>query len=241
MAVGTGRTARLSRTGGSLPFARMRSTPDTVHDGVMPGITFSAEYGAGGSTVAPAVAERLGWSFVDRAITSAVAERLHLPEDAVESGGASRWQRFLGSLAAFAPAPGEGGAVLGEDAQIRDAMAAELRAAVASGGAVVLGRAGACALLREPDVLRVRLYGPRQARLAQAARIEGVDEGTAQRRIDQVDRARNAYVKRLYGRRADDPHLYHLQLDSTALSPEACIDVVLTAWDRFSSAPAGRG
>lgn len=204
----------------------------------MPGITVSAGYGAGGSTIAPRLAQKLQWHFVDRAITSTVADRLHLTEEEVQSGGASRWNRFLAGLAALAPNTSEDPPTTWDDIQIRDAMTAELRRAVRNGGAVILGRAGACALRDEPDVLRVRLYGPREARIAQAAVLEKVDEATARERVDSVDRARNAYVRRLYGRRADDPDLYHLQLDSTALTVDACVQLVLSAWSSFSTAAA---
>ena len=209
----------------------------------MPGITISAAYGAGGSTLAPAVAERLGWAFVDRAITSAVAERLHLPVAHVEAGGPpppSGWGRFLQSLAPLAE-PQLGDFLRpDDDAEVRRGMEDELRRAVREGGAVVLGRAGACALLEERDVLRVRLYGQPEARVAQAARIEGVDVTTASRRLRQVDPARDAYVRRLYGRSADDPTLYHLQLDTTVVPLEACTDLVVAAWTALQAGDAAR-
>ena len=199
----------------------------------MPGITISAGYGAGGSTVAPQVAERLGWAFLDRAITSTVAERLQLPVQEVEAGGPpppTGWWRFVQSLAPLAE-PELGGFLQGaEDTEVRHGMEDELRRAVRGAGAVVLGRAGACALLQEPGVLRVRLYGPPEVRVAQAARIEGVDVTTAQRRLHQVDPARDAYVRRLYGRSADDPELHHLQVDSTVVPLDACVDLVVAAW-----------
>jgi cytidylate kinase len=213
-----------------------RSGTASIIDPV-PGITISAGYGAGGSVVAPRVAERLGWSFVDRAISSTVAERLHLPVRDVERGGSRSpsLTRFLVSLAPLAPQLDDL-SQLSEDAQVRQGMEEELRRAVRD-GAVVLGRAGACALLDQPGVLRVRLYGPQAARVAQGARIEGVGMDIAQRRVERVDRARDAYVQRLYGRSADDPSLYHLQLDSTVLPVDACVDLVVAAW----TALAGEG
>ncbi len=41
-----------------------------------PLVTISASYGAGGSRIGPAVAERLGVEFLDRAIPTRVADRL---------------------------------------------------------------------------------------------------------------------------------------------------------------------
>src|ERR1700722_3102332 len=52
----------------------------------MPGVTISAGYGAGGSVVAPAVAERLGVQLLDRAISSAVAAQLNVSQAEAEAG-----------------------------------------------------------------------------------------------------------------------------------------------------------
>lgn len=205
----------------------------------MPGITLSASYGAGGSVVAPQVAARLGWELVDRALSSAVAEQLSVPLDVAEQGGGqpSAWQTFLLSLAPMAPHPMPVDLVLGDAVavEVREASERLLRDAVGR-GAVVLGRAGACALLGAPDVLRVRLYGDVRARVAQASRLEGIDAATAAARQPVVDRAREAYVHRLYDRSADDASLYHLQLDGTSLPLEACVDLVVQAFRSLTPA-----
>ncbi len=44
-------------------------------------VALSASYGAGGSVIGPAVAERLDVPFVDRAIPLAVADRLQVSYD----------------------------------------------------------------------------------------------------------------------------------------------------------------
>ncbi len=44
-------------------------------------MAISASYGAGGSRIAPALAERLGVPFVDRAIPMAVAQELDISYD----------------------------------------------------------------------------------------------------------------------------------------------------------------
>jgi cytidylate kinase len=104
---------------------------------------------------------------------------------------------------------------------------------------VILGRGGGAAFCDEPGVLRVRLFGPPQARAAQAARIEDVDTGTARQRLPEVDRARAQYVRRLYGADIDDPALYHLQIDSTAVPLDACAAIIVAAYQGLAA--AGRG
>jgi cytidylate kinase len=85
----------------------------------------------------------------------------------------------------------------------------------------------------EPKVLRVRLFGPVEARIAQAMRVQDVDEETARHRLPEVDKARAHYVRRLYGADIDDPDLFHLQLDSTALSLEGCAELIAAAYPSF--------
>jgi hypothetical protein len=64
-------------------------------------VALSAAYGAGGSRIGPALAERLGVPFVDRAIPGAVAERLSVPLDdaaAHDEQTSTSWiERMLGA------------------------------------------------------------------------------------------------------------------------------------------------
>ena len=54
----------------------------------MPGVTISAGYGAGGSVVAPHVAKLLGFPLLDRAISSHVADQLHVSVKEAEGAAA---------------------------------------------------------------------------------------------------------------------------------------------------------
>jgi len=112
-----------------------------------------------------------------------------------------------------------------------------LREAADAGDVVVLGRAGALVLRDRPGALHVRLDGPEEARLAQAMRVEGIDEEEARQRQRNSDRARTAYVKHFYGADPCNPDHYHLVLDSTALPIETCVELIVTA--ARAGAPAG--
>jgi hypothetical protein len=209
----------------------------------MHGVTISAGYGAGGSIIAPEVARQLGFPLLDRAISSHVAAQLRVSVREAEGAMIRRplVDRFFSVLTPLA------GGVLGagtdgtphdvvpppnEAAFFREQAEAIMREALAS-GAVILGRAGGAAFSKEPDVLRVRLFGPPEARIAQAARIESVDIPTARQRLPQVDRARAQYVRRLYCVSIDDPELYQLQIDSTAIPPRACADLIAAAYRSY--------
>jgi cytidylate kinase len=206
----------------------------------MPGITISAGYGAGGSLIAPQVARQLGLPLLDRAISSHVAAQLRVSVQEAEGGVIKRSGpgRFLAVLAPLAGgvlgagtdcAPPEAFPPPDDAALFREQAEAIMRKALVT-GAVILGRAGGAAFRDEPGVLRVRLFGPEEARIAQAARIEDVDEATARQRLPEVDRARAQYVMRLYGFDIDDPELYHLQIDTTAMPIEAGVGLITAAY-----------
>lgn len=205
-------------------------------------VTLSAQYGCAGSQVGPAVAERLRLPFLDRAVSSAVAEQLQVSVEEAEQGGRRRswFERLAFTMSPFASevVAATGGPVDPlDDGDFRRTAEQVLHDATRD-GAVVLGRAGAWALAGRPGVLRVRLYGAEQRRLAQAQRVEGVDEQTARHRMAQVDAARAEYVRGLYGVEVDDPAAYDLQVDSTVLPLAAVVELVVVAATAVGSAAA---
>lgn len=208
-------------------------------------VTIAATFGAGGSVVAPKVAERLGLPLIDRAIPVAVAHELAGPLQAAlaedehrEPGPVGRvLQRAIdlsGLFVGFPVPPAE----LGADERVAITEEA-LRRACHRRGAVVLGRAGVFVLRARADTLHVRLDGREAARLRQAMRHEGLDEATAAAQLRETDRARAAYVRHFYpGERWEDPANYHLVLDSTAISLDVCVDVIVAAaLDLFARTP----
>ena len=198
-------------------------------------ITLSAPYGAGGSQIGPEVARRLGVRFVDRAIPTAVAERLAVPlREAIErdesTGGVlTRMTVWLGQVGQAFGAPGALPVQPIEDDDYRRATEQVLRDYARADGAVILGRGGAVVLRQEPRALHVRLDGPVEARIRQGMEVEGVDRATAERHIEQTDKAREAYVQHFYRCDVRDASLYHLVIDSTALPRDTCVELIVTA------------
>jgi cytidylate kinase len=206
----------------------------------MPAVTISAGYGTGGGVIARLVADTLQLPLLDRAISADIAAQLQVTVPEAEDASFSRsfTDRFFGLLAPLASgvlgagtdaAPAEAATAPDEADLFRDRAEQIMRAAMAT-GAVILGRAGGAAFRNEHGVLRVRLFGPKPARVVHASRAQGVDPATAEKRLAQVDAARAQYVRRLYGVDIDDPVLYHLQIDSTALPEPACAGLVVAAY-----------
>ncbi|MEA2254769.1 MAG: hypothetical protein QOG35_814 [Solirubrobacteraceae bacterium] len=206
-------------------------------------ITLSAAYGAGGSEFGPVLSQRLGVPFLDRAIPTAVADRLAVPlEEALARDQAvdSLLERVLVRLAPSGQV--FGGALAPEVLDDRPYLAATeaIIRERSKEGAVILGRGAALVLKDHPSAGHVRLDGPRERRLDQAVRALGIERREAERLLKETDRAREAYVQQYYGADPHDPRLYHLVLDSTAIALDACADlVVLAARSREALAGAG--
>ncbi len=196
-------------------------------------VTISATYGAGGGFVAPQVAERLGVTFLDRAIPASVAADLAEPPEevlAVEdelSRGFSRWISFFSASGAvwtgIPPLELEGHH---DEAAYKEHIAAVLRREVRH-GAVILGRGAAIVLADHPGALHVRLDGPPEARIAQVMDLGGLDERSARRAQHHTDTARHRYVHRLYHADVADHRLYHLWIDATAVPLATCVDIIV--------------
>jgi cytidylate kinase len=197
-------------------------------------IALSASYGAGGSIVGPRVAERLDVPFVDRAIPAAVAEELDVPlaealerDESVGSALERVLKHFAPLSATYASAP-TNEAMLGGDLY-REATERVICERAREGRGVILGRACAVVLRDRPGVLRVRLDGPAERRIEQAMRVEGIDRETAKERLRRTDRARDAYMRHFYGAGPQDPGLFDLTIDSTAVGLDTCVELIVLA------------
>jgi cytidylate kinase len=195
-------------------------------------VTISASFGAGGDRVGQAVAEALGIPFFDRALPVTVAQHLAVPlDDALvhDEKAPSALHRLARAFAyastPLGPQPLEEG--IDDPDRFRQETERILQRIADSTGGVVLGRAGMIVLRERPDVLRVRLDGPVDARISQVVRERDLDESTVRAMQRDVDGAREAYVKIFYKARQSDPSLYQVILDSTTLSIETCTEAIV--------------
>jgi len=192
----------------------------------MPLVTLSASYGSGGSEVGPTLARRLGVPFVDRAVSPELAHRLAAAEN---EGLFWRLIRSISPAGGLTAGSIHAASELDDRLTDRESLEAALREVAASGDAVILGRAGALALRDDRRALHVRLHGPPEARVFRAIEIQGIDEATARQRLKETDRARERFVRDIYGLDPADPALYALVIDGTVFGTNACVELIATA------------
>ena len=196
-------------------------------------ITVSASYGAGGSVVAPALAGRLGLPFLQRVTTSEgpLAQPDPCDEQLTEEEvKATPVHRLLAHFTQAMPAgPTQSPpSTHHQDEHLRGHGEAGIHHLLAAGGGVILGRAAAVVLGKDRG-FHVRLEGPADRRAAQGAAVEGISQDQARQRLRAADKARTAYVRRLYRCDPADASPYHLVIDSTAIPLDTVTEIILTA------------
>jgi len=200
-----------------------------------PTVTISASYGALGSEIGPAVAQRLGVPFVDRGIPAETAKLLDVPlAEAIERDEqrGPAVERLVAAAAVSLPQYGVMPPVGDEPEtsaeRLRRATSIVMHDVARRTGGVLLGRGGMVVLADLPYALHVRLDGDTATRLRRAVQ-RGVPEADATRDMQRTDRARELFMREVYGVDVHDARLYHLVLDTTVVPAAACIDAIVEA------------
>jgi cytidylate kinase len=198
-------------------------------------ITISREFGAGGSSIARLVADALRWRLVDNQMVEEVARRAGLTVDDVarrEERGPSFVERLARALASATPE------LLGaESAQPPEAEESRLvklteqvvTDACAEGHVVLVGRAAVALLGRREDALHVRLVADQEHRTLVVMERLGLGREEALRRVKEVDANRVRYHRLWYNRDWNEPHNYHLTLNTGWLGLDRSAELVVAA------------
>jgi hypothetical protein len=197
-------------------------------------VAISAAYGARGSLIGPELARRLDVPFVDRVLTHKVAGALEVSVEEAHQHWEPPSQSFLERILSSFHGVDTGAPVgpppeTNSPEDFRRAAEAAVLEQAATGEGVILGRGSIAALREYPHVLRVRLTGPMVRRLVIAMELGGLGEQEAGAAMRRLDRYHADYLREFYDVDIDDPALYHLTIDATALDVEACVALIVTA------------
>jgi hypothetical protein len=204
-------------------------------------VTLSATYGAGGSVVGPKLADRLQLPFYDRLThgpETRSAERIQerLTEEERSQAPPGRLAVSLSHLSGALGIPVPGAGDLDPNAELRQKVAESVWRVAETGGGLILGRGAAAVLASHPAAFHARLDGPVERRVPQGAALEGVTVETAAEHQQDTDKAWSRFVQRLFERDPSDPRLYHVVLDSTAITLDDVVDTIAAAatafWER---------
>jgi cytidylate kinase len=206
------KTAQLHEGG---PRERARSPRQPV-------ITVSRQRGSGGTILAERLAQRFGYTLLHRDIIDRIVESAGYKRRIVESldGHArSQLQLWFESV------------VQGAYVDASDYVKALLEVIYSIselGGVVVVGR-GANFILGHERGFHLRVVAPREVRVRNLVTREGMSERDARRAIEKCDHERDAWVRQVFGRSADDPLAYDLIVNHLSISMESATSLVAAA------------
>ena len=193
-------------------------------------VTVSRQYGAGGRRVAPAVAEALGFAFVDREVAEEAARRLGLAPEVAEAMDerAPAIVEEVG-MALAAATPGYGLAPLPEldERALAEATRRVIASLAEAGDYVILGRGAQAALADRADAVHLSLVADLRDRILRISEWQNVDEKEAAIRCERADSERAHYLRRFYGRDIRDPLLYDCVLNTSRLQVEGAAEIAV--------------
>lgn len=198
-------------------------------------ICISHATGADGGAVAHAVADRLGFRYVDEEVISEAAEWADL--DPAHVAGAERRRSFVSRMLGGFGDPGSsprlptgdaGGRAMPGEADIRRLIASALGSFADQGSVVIVAHAASFALA-DKGALRVLVTASPDTRTARVAAERGVDERAAARMLKDEDAGRADYLKRFYSVDRERPTDFDVVVNTDVLSPADAAEVIVAA------------
>jgi len=177
-------------------------------------IAISRQIGAGETTIAPAVAERLGWKCVDHEILDReVAEMgVSLPK--------------VSHFDEFAPGLIESWVHPHEAERYFDALRRIIGEFFAAGDAIIVGR-GAGFILRDQGVLHVRMIADMPFRVRRVIEVRWANEPRAKEIIKQSDHNRAAFHRKFLNVDWNDPLQYDLVIPTSRTGIERATEMLV--------------
>lgn len=156
-------------------------------------ITISREFAAMGRGVAQEMSEELGINFYDRDIVEATAARMGLPVSEISYTEDNHSSSYFKSLYPL------GTGLLSVQDELFQTQKNIIRDLAEKESCIIVGRCADVVLADRTDVLNIRVFAPYEDRFRNCIEKLGMDERTARKMIDRIDRSREQYHKEYGG------------------------------------------
>jgi cytidylate kinase len=200
-------------------------------------ICISRSTGAEGEAVGRAVAERLGFRYVDDEVIEEAAKSAGVDRELVADAEQRKplAVRILAHIGEQSPEtlallPATGPESLPREEDLRLLIIDVLRSLADAGSVVIVAHAASFALAKR-DVLRVLVTASTETRTERVAKARAVDSRTAAKTVKRDDDERADYLKRFYRVDRELATHFDLVINTDVLTPEKAADVVLSALD----------
>jgi cytidylate kinase len=179
---------------------------------------------SGGGAIADAVAKRLNYRSIDREVLIEASQRYGISEakyaEVLETEG-HWWERWHESLRLY-----------------RITLQAAMCEMAQGGNLVYYGRAGQQLLPQISHVLKVLIVAPVEYRISQLREQKNnMDVESAREFLRELDRVRSRRFRALFNEDWQDPVGYDLVINSSSLSADGAVSIIVEAAGRKEFAP----
>lgn len=190
-------------------------------------ITISRQYGSAGRQIGRAVAEQLGIGYYDKELLQLLARQSGYTADFIAHSGEYSPASALDYAPLTAQMSGGEMYIPPTDLLVEDQN--ELILSIAEKeSCVIVGRAADFLLRRRSDVLHIFVYGDEESRITRLMERGAVsDAAQAKHVIQDHDRNRKRHYRHYTGREWGEAANYHMMLNTSMLSPELCVDLIV--------------
>ena len=190
-------------------------------------ITIGREFGSGGRTIGREVAKKLGIPCYDQELIVKMAEESGFTREYVEKESENA---SLGSWAASAL--GMDGTYTAPTNQDRlwAVQSRIIREIAEKESCVIVGRCADVILEDKADLLRVFIHADFDARAKRIVEKYGETEIPTEKRLRDKDKRRALYYQFYTDRKWGDIENYDIILNSSALGPERCVDIIASLY-----------
>jgi cytidylate kinase len=202
-------------------------------------VTFSTQIGSGGSRIARAVAEKLRYRYYDWEVISQAASEAGVSPEVLAVATSERPPGFFERMMSRVMGLGAGEDPLNEPAAPRLSMMNSedyrqflehvVRELGAQGEAVIVNHSGQVILKDLPGVLKVLVTGSTERRVARLVDLQGREPDAARKMIEESDRQRADYFRRVYHIEWLSMANYDLALNTDHVAAELAVDMATAA------------
>jgi cytidylate kinase len=202
-------------------------------------VTFSTQMGTGGSRIAREVAEKLRFRYYDWEVISQAASEAGVSPEVLAVATSERlpgfFERMMTRLAGLGageevppgPAPPRPNLLTYDD--YRQFLERVVRELGNRGEAVIVNHSGQVVLGDTPGVFKVLVTGSHERRAERLSQAQGSELGAALRLVEDSDKQRADYFKRVYHADWLSMNNYDLALNTDHVSAELAADMVAAA------------
>lgn len=197
-------------------------------------ITITRQFGSGGHDIGEALAKKLGIPFYDKELISIAAKESGICPEVFEAVDEKATNSLLYSLSVGLYSFGSGFTNTGElpvNDRLYILQHKIIKELAEKENFVVVGRCADYILKDKVNVVKVFIYADLETRINRAIERNDIESDRAKQAVIKADKNRANYYSFYSGKKWGQPENYDLCINSTDLSTEQAVDLILSYLD----------